>query len=183
MPATRSRSPCRPVPFDASAPPWPLSRISTTSRSADRAIDDVGPGRAAVAGDVGQRLGDDEVGRALDGRRAGARRSGRRARPARRPGHDRGQRGVDPAVLEDHRMDAAHEIADLAQAGYRSAPGCCLRLPCRYSSTASPGLFAMRVWIVCPCFFDTAPFSRVREEATTALLRPRSRGSVDVCAG
>ncbi len=27
----------------------------------------------------------------------------------------------------------------------------------------------MRVWIVCPCFFDTAPFSRVREEATTAL--------------
>jgi hypothetical protein len=27
----------------------------------------------------------------------------------------------------------------------------------------------MRVWIVCPCFFDTASFSRVREEATAVL--------------
>ena len=38
-PATRSRRPWRPEPPAGSAPPWPLSRTSTTSRSPALAID------------------------------------------------------------------------------------------------------------------------------------------------
>ena len=72
--------------------------------------------RRAVLGQVGQRLGDDEVGGRPRSPPAAARRSDtsivdrhRRCAPA-----SAGQRGVEAAVGEHLRVDAAHELAQLA---------------------------------------------------------------------
>ena len=72
----------RPVPRSGSAPPTPSSRTSTVRRSPARTRSTAGLGGLGVAGDVGQRLGHDVVGRALDrgrGRSAHVDVDGRRA--------------------------------------------------------------------------------------------------------
>ena len=63
---TRSSSPRSPLPPAASAPPTPSSRTSTTRAAVLAPHVDARVGRLRVLGDVGQRLGDDEVGRGLD---------------------------------------------------------------------------------------------------------------------
>ena len=64
--ANRSASPRRPEPPVASAPPTPSSVTSTVTLPFSAPDGDRGVRRLRVLGDVGQRLGDDEVGRALD---------------------------------------------------------------------------------------------------------------------
>ena len=76
-----------------------------------------------MAGDVGERLGDHEVGRALH----------RGGRPLghvdvehdgdRRAGDHRRQSGVEAPVLEDDGVDASHQVADLAEGGLRLLVG------------------------------------------------------------
>ena len=70
--------------------------------------------RPAVLGQVGQRLGDDEVGARLDRRRRPAAAARRRSSPAPCSCRQRRQRGVETAIGEHLRMDAAHQLAQLA---------------------------------------------------------------------
>nr|WP_229022919.1 hypothetical protein [Actinomarinicola tropica] len=65
--------------------------------------------------DVGQRLGDDEVGRALDGGRGALVDAQVEVDRHRRAGHDSRQRGVEAAVLQDHGVDAPDEVAQLGE--------------------------------------------------------------------
>ena len=107
----------RPVPRSGSAPPTPSSRTSTTRRSPARTMADQARVACGVAGHVGR----------------GPRppRSRRRSRPAPagrsatstcerdghgRAGHDGGQGGVEAPVLEDRRVDAPDQVAELARA-------------------------------------------------------------------
>ena len=84
---TRSLEPAQPAPPAASAPPTPSSRMSTIAWPFSRRTVDARRSVASrVLGDVGQRLGDDEVGRGLDRRSGGAARARRRARPGRARG-------------------------------------------------------------------------------------------------
>ena len=80
-----------------------------------RLIETDGAGRPGVLGHVGQRLGDDEVDGALDRRRRALRHVDRQRHRHRAAGDDRRQRGVEPAVLEDRGVEAAHEVAQLGQ--------------------------------------------------------------------
>jgi hypothetical protein len=76
-----------------------------------------------VLGDVGQRLGDDEIGGRLDRWREALRQlrvDGHRHRRAR---DQRVQRRLEPAVGEDGGMDPARELAQLVQAGGELARG------------------------------------------------------------
>ena len=97
------------------APPTPSSATSTTSRSPRRRDRDRGAGRARVLGHVRQRLGDDEVDRALDRRGRALRDIHGQADRHRAPGDHRRQRGVETAVLENGRVEAAHEVAQLGE--------------------------------------------------------------------
>ncbi len=96
--ATRSASPCSPLPRSGSAPPRPSSATVITSVVAAALDGHRDRGGLRVLGDVGQRLGDEEVARGLDvGRVAGRRRA--RARPAARrprPGPRARPRGRGP---------------------------------------------------------------------------------------
>ena len=116
---TRSSRPRRPVASSAAA----------TVRAADAVVEhrdvqcvgrfvephgDDRLGGARVFGDVGQRLGDDEVGDRLDFVGQPVRQVDVESR--RHAGgfdalHDRGQRGVQAAVGEDRRGDAADHVA------------------------------------------------------------------------
>ena len=95
----------------------PLSRTSIDQRVARAHQRHRGVGGAGVAGHVGERLRHDEVRRALHlGRRSRIDVDLQRHRDRCACDHRR-QRGVEPAVFEDHRVDAAHEVADLLQRG------------------------------------------------------------------
>ena len=66
---TRLSKPCRPVPREASAPPMPSSRTSTTEPVAGPLDGDRGDVvHMSMAGHVGERFGDHEVGGALHDR-------------------------------------------------------------------------------------------------------------------
>ena len=122
-PATRSRRPWSPEPRAGLG-----AALAVVAHLDDEPVTGPGdrhvrPGGVGVLGDVRERLVDDEVRRALDGgRRPRGHLDVERDRD-RRPGDDRGQRGVEAAVLEDHRVDAAHEVADLAQRRLRLLVG------------------------------------------------------------
>ena len=80
--STRSASPRRPVPRARSAPPTPSSATSTTARPSTRCTRMRTALALGVLGDVGQRLGDDEVGGRLDAVREPLGAARRRARAA-----------------------------------------------------------------------------------------------------
>ena len=114
--ATRSDSPRSPEPSVALAPPTPSSLTSTSSRPSKRSTRTVACVGVRVLRHVGQRLGDHEVGGRLDCRgKAPGRRSRRRHRHG-RAGGERAHRGLEPAVGEHRRMDAAREVAQLVEA-------------------------------------------------------------------
>ena len=78
---------------------------------------DRGVRRLRVLGDVGQRLGDHEVGRALDRSREPLVALARRASRAAARASERLERGLEPAVGEHRRVDAARQLAQLLEAG------------------------------------------------------------------
>ena len=120
---TRSRSPRRPVPASGSAPPATVvAHLDDQPVAGPRDRDRRGRG-LGVAGDVGERLGDHEVGGALDRRRRPLGHVDVEAHRHRRAGHDGGEGGVEAPVLEDHGMDAADQVADLLQRGLRLLVG------------------------------------------------------------
>ena len=109
--ASRSASPIRPLP-PRRAPPTPSSRTSIPSVPSSKARRDRGAPGASVLGDVGQRLGDDEVGGRLDRRRQPAHGHvvlDRHRHPRRQRLHARAQ----PALREHRREDAVRELAQL----------------------------------------------------------------------
>ena len=77
----------------------------------------VGLARPGVLGDVGEALGDHEVGHRLDrGRRAARHVHGQPDRDRHPRGHP-GQGGIQAAVLEHRRVQAADQVAELGQGG------------------------------------------------------------------
>ena len=86
-------------------------------RDADRGAVGVG-----VAGDVGQRLGDHEVGRRLDRFRQPLRRRLEDLDRQRRAVGEAAERRLQPAVAEHRGVDAAGELAQLAGRRARAPP-------------------------------------------------------------
>ena len=78
---TRSARPRRPDPRSGSAPPMPSSATSTTAWPLRARHAHGGLARVRVLGDVGERLGDHEVGRRLDRLGQPLARASRRGRP------------------------------------------------------------------------------------------------------
>ena len=76
-----------------------------------------------VLADVRERLGDDEVRRALDGRRRPSVEVDRDAHVQRRPARERRDRRLEPAVGEHRRVDAARQVAQLLERLARAAAG------------------------------------------------------------
>ena len=112
--ATRSASPRRPEP-SGSAPPRPSSRTSTVSKPllwATLTRDALG---VRVLGDVGEGLGDEEVGGGLDAGRGALVDLRRQLDRDRRPGGERLERGDEPAVSQQAGVDAAGELAQLGR--------------------------------------------------------------------
>ena len=149
---------CRPLPAAGSAPPTPSSvdlHDQPVVAPDDR---DRGPRGVGVLGDVGQRLRDDEIGGALDGRGRALGHVDRQGDGHGRAGDDRGQGGVEAPVLEDRRMEAADQLAQLGQgrlgvvvgAGTRSLAGLlgigleALLGPARGPSPARPAVAGRR---------------------------------------
>ena len=110
---TRSPRPRRPEPLDASAPPIPSSRTSITACAVLARDGHHRVRRVGVLGDVGQRFGDDEVGRGLDRAREPFRQPALELDRHRRAAGERLQGGVQPALGEHGGMDARREIAQL----------------------------------------------------------------------
>ena len=81
---TRSARPRSPLPRSGVAPPWPSSRISMCASLFSRPTVTHASLASRVLGDVGERLGDDEVGGGLDV-------PGESARCPRPPAHRRGR--------------------------------------------------------------------------------------------
>ena len=112
---TRSRRPRQPAAADARPPRRRRRRGSRRAaspialRHVDRRVAGV-----AVLGDVGERLGDDEVGGGLDRRRRAVGERDVDLDRHRAAGGERRQRGVEPTVGQHRRVDAAHEVAQLA---------------------------------------------------------------------
>ena len=118
--ATRSARPRSPEPWPGSAPPTPSSAISSDGSPLRRSTVTDAFVAPRVLGDVGERLGDHEVGGASRARGAGRCRLDASPAPARAPRAL--QRRVEPAVGQDRGMDAAGELAQLRQ-GRPRAPG------------------------------------------------------------
>ena len=97
-----------------SAPPTPSSATSTTSVPSSQRRSTAACDRVRVARDVRDRLGDDEVRGGLDRRRQPLVRHGRDLDRQRHPLRERLQRRAQPAVGQHRRMDAARELAQLA---------------------------------------------------------------------
>ena len=111
--ASRSASPRRPLP-SGRAPPMPSSRTWTRRvPSSTRAVTAARRG-ASVFGDVGERLGDDEVGGRLDRGREPAHGHVDLDRH-RHPRRQRVHAGAQPAPGEDRWEDAVGELAQLGR--------------------------------------------------------------------
>ena len=113
---TRSARPLSPEPGLACAPPMPSSRTSTTRSPFSRVDAHGGVRRLGVLGDVGQRLGDREVGGRLDRRRAaGPSGSVDDLDRQRRAGDERRDRRREPALGQHRGVDAARQLAQLGR--------------------------------------------------------------------
>ncbi len=111
--ATRSCRPRMPDPLSRSAPPTPSSPTSTMEDRASARSVDADSRRRRVLGHVGQRLGDDEIGRGLDRRRQAPVRDGGDVGGHGRSvgqGHDR---GAESGFRQDRRVDATSELPEL----------------------------------------------------------------------
>ena len=98
----------------SAAPPTPSSRMSTTRGPVLAPDLDPRVGGVGVLGDVGQRLGDDEVGRGLDRARQALLELALELHRDGRAAGQRLQRGVEAALGEHGGMDAGGEVAQLA---------------------------------------------------------------------
>ena len=112
---TRSASPLRPEPGLACAPPLPSSRTSTEKTPFSRAIRTDAVRRLGVLGDVGQRLGDREVGGRLGRRRQPVLRQLDDVDRQRRARDERRDRGRQAALGQHGRVDAARQLAQLGR--------------------------------------------------------------------
>ena len=113
--------PSRPPPAITCAPPMPLS--STRAQSVPVLAlphHDAALGAARVLRRVGQRLGDREVdgGLGVCGCIAPSMRMSRCTGMSRATG-ERRERGIQPAIVEDGRMDAARELAEFGDGRLR----------------------------------------------------------------
>ena len=118
MTARRSCSPRSPLPAFGSAPADAVVGDDHDDAAVAVAAQlDARPRRIRVARDVGQRLRHDEVGGRLDRRRQAAVDRALHVDRDRRAVGERGDCGIQAAAREDRRMDAAGELAQLAQRG------------------------------------------------------------------
>ena len=115
--AARRASPARPVPRSGSAPPTAVVADDDVQPVPGALHDDFGLARLGVLGDVGQALGDHEVGDRLDHGRGPAGQVHGKPDRDRHPGRHPGQRGVQPAVLQHGRVQAADQVAQFRQRG------------------------------------------------------------------
>ena len=118
--STRSRRPRRPVPRSASAPPTPLSAISTSTRLVDALDAHPRRVRAGVLDDVGERLGDGVVRRRLDRLGQALGQADVERDRERRPGREHLERRLETALREDGRVDPLRELAQLGRSPARA---------------------------------------------------------------
>ena len=109
----RCRSPVSPVPSVGSAPPQPSSVTDDDEGVTLEGYRHRCVLRAGMFRDVGQCLGDTEVGDGLDGRRRPAHHVDPHRHRNRRARRQRGQRGVQPSVGQHRRVDPPGHLADL----------------------------------------------------------------------
>ena len=145
--ATRSARPRRPDPRSGSAPPTPSSATSTTAWPLARSTRDPRLRGLRVLDHVGERLGDDEVGRGLDRGRQPLRRhagqlDGTGERPAsassaaRRPRSERTPGGCRGRARAAPRARAGAPPARRRSSSTRPCPGRCAACSGRRASRA-----------------------------------------------